>query len=75
MGAQAFETRRLIGIIDADQVAACVRAIMAERSSWTGGAADLLGLGAGSSNGTLGQYRRRLSEKAAATDLVAWPAH
>jgi hypothetical protein len=28
MGAQAFETRRLIGIIDADPVATCVRAIM-----------------------------------------------
>jgi hypothetical protein len=30
------------GMIDADPVAACVREIMAERSSWTGSAADLL---------------------------------
>ena len=28
-------------IIDADPVAACVREIMAERSSWTGSAAEL----------------------------------
>jgi hypothetical protein len=28
------------GMIDADPVAACVRGIMAERSSWTGSAAD-----------------------------------
>jgi hypothetical protein len=34
-------------IIDADPVAACVREIMAERSSWTGSAADLLRAGAG----------------------------
>jgi hypothetical protein len=30
------------GIIDADPIAACVREIMAERSSWAGTAADLL---------------------------------
>jgi hypothetical protein len=37
-------------IIDADPVAACVREIMAERSSWTGSAAELLraGIGRGS---------------------------
>jgi hypothetical protein len=35
------------GMIDADPVAACVRAIMAERSSWTGSAADLLRASAG----------------------------
>ena len=43
-------TRPLSGplesIIDADPVAACVREIMAERSSWTGSAADLLRAGA-----------------------------
>jgi hypothetical protein len=33
-------------IIDADPIAACVREIMAERSSWTGSAADLLRAGA-----------------------------
>jgi len=38
------------GIIDADPVAACVRAIMAERSSWTGSAADLLRAGAAQSS-------------------------
>src|SRR5438034_8969476 len=30
------------GIIEADPVAACVRGLMAERSAWTGSAADLL---------------------------------
>jgi hypothetical protein len=30
------------GIIDADPIAACVRELMSERSSWTGSAADLL---------------------------------
>ena len=30
------------GIIDADPIAACVRELMTERSSWTGSAADLL---------------------------------
>src|SRR5262245_43038440 len=34
------------GMIDADPVAACVREIVAERSSWTGSAADLLRAGA-----------------------------
>src|SRR5439155_25937357 len=30
------------GMIEADPVAACVRGLMAERSGWTGSAADLL---------------------------------
>jgi hypothetical protein len=30
------------GVIDADPIAACVRGLMSERSSWTGSAADLL---------------------------------
>src|SRR5262249_42077058 len=30
------------GMIEADPVAACVRALMAERSAWIGSAADLL---------------------------------
>ena len=30
------------GIVDADPIAACVRELMSERSSWTGSAADLL---------------------------------
>ena len=30
------------GVVDADPIAACVRELMSERSSWTGGAADLL---------------------------------
>jgi hypothetical protein len=34
------------GTIDADPVGALVREIMAERSSWTGSAADLLRSGA-----------------------------
>jgi hypothetical protein len=38
------------GIIGADPVAACVREIMAERSSWTGSAADLLRAGTGYGN-------------------------
>ena len=33
------------GILDADPIAACVRQLMSERSSWTGCAADLLRLG------------------------------
>ncbi len=41
------------GLDDADPVAACVREIVAERTSWTGSAADLLRAGAGRSiNGT-----------------------
>jgi hypothetical protein len=40
-------TRRdaIENIIDADQVATCVRAIMADRSQWTGSASDLLQVG------------------------------
>ena len=43
--ARAYERNRRTAIedaIDADPVAACVRAFMAERGSWTGSAADLL---------------------------------
>src|SRR5262245_27724611 len=45
------------GMIDADPVAACVREIMAERSSWTGTAADLLraSAGSGSDGGSTGR--------------------
>jgi hypothetical protein len=46
----AYEANRSIAIetsIEADPVAACVREIMAERSSWTGSAADLLRAGSG----------------------------
>jgi hypothetical protein len=46
----AYEANRraaIEGIIDADPVAACVRDIMAERSSWAGSAAELLRAGAG----------------------------
>ena len=46
---RAYEANRraaIDGIIDADPVAACVREIMAERSSWIGSAADLLRAGA-----------------------------
>jgi hypothetical protein len=45
----AYEANRRAAIeciIEADPVAACVRDIMAERSSWTGTAADLLRAGA-----------------------------
>jgi hypothetical protein len=47
--ARAYEANRraeIECIIDADPVAACVREIMTERSSWTGSAADLLRAGA-----------------------------
>src|SRR5262249_2631330 len=60
---RAYETNRraaIEGIIDADPVAAGVREIMAERSMWTGTAADLLRAGAArDSNGisrTLGGW-------------------
>jgi hypothetical protein len=46
---RAYEANRRVAIeciIDADPVAACVREIMAERSSWTGTAAALLRAGA-----------------------------
>ncbi len=46
---RAYATNRravLEGIIDADPVAACVRELMSERSSWSGSAADLLRLSA-----------------------------
>jgi hypothetical protein len=41
----AYEANRNVAIeiaIDADPVAACVREIMANRSTWTGSAAELL---------------------------------
>ncbi len=50
---RAYEANRraaIDGVIDADPVATCVREIMAERSSWTGSAADLLRAGAGRNN-------------------------
>ena len=53
--ARAYEANRRAAIectIDADPVAACVREIMAERSSWTGTAADLLRAGASNNGGT-----------------------
>src|SRR5262245_6099946 len=64
--ARAYEANRrtaIEGMVDADSVAACVREIMAERSSWTGSAADLLRAspgrgGAGSS-----------------TDRTGWPSN
>jgi hypothetical protein len=43
--ARAYTANReaaIAGIIDADPIAACVRELMSERSSWTGSAADLL---------------------------------
>src|SRR6266478_4426299 len=43
--ARAYAANRRIaieGMIEADPVAACVRGLMAERSAWTGSAADLL---------------------------------
>ena len=47
--ARAYEANRRAAVanaVDADPVAACVREIMAERSTWTGSAADLLRTGA-----------------------------
>ena len=49
---RCYETNRRASIddvVDADPVAACVREIMAERSTWSGTAADLLRVGAGRS--------------------------
>src|SRR3989440_3500245 len=54
--ARAYAANRraaIEGIIDADPVAACVREIMAERSSWTGSAADLLRVGADRNAGSI----------------------
>jgi hypothetical protein len=51
--ARAYAANRraaIESIIDADPVAACVRQMMAERSSWTGSAADLLRASADRSN-------------------------
>ena len=58
--ARAYEANRRAAIedaIDADPVAACVREIMAERSSWTGSAADLLRAGAGRSSDGISRSR------------------
>jgi hypothetical protein len=60
---RAYESNRRTAIessIDADPVAACVRELLAERSSWTGSAADLLRLGVSRTNGT-------------SRDSTAWP--
>jgi len=54
--ARAYAANRraaIEGIIDADPVAGCVREIMAERSSWTGSAADLLRVGADRNAGSI----------------------
>jgi hypothetical protein len=44
----------VVDAIEADPVAACVRELMAERSSWTGSAADLLRAGANRSRDDVG---------------------
>ena len=57
--ARAYAANRRAGIesiIDADPVAACVREIMAERSSWMGSAADLLRAGADRSSDGISRY-------------------
>ena len=57
---RAYEANRkaaIGGIIDADPVAIRVREIMAERSSWTGSAADLLRIGAHRSNADISRDR------------------
>jgi hypothetical protein len=62
--ARAYQANRKAAIeciIDADPVASCVREIMAERSSWTGTAADLLRAGADRSGDDI--YR----------DSTGWP--
>jgi hypothetical protein len=59
------QTAAIEGIIDADPVAACVREIMAERSSWTGSAADLLRAGADrGGTGWPGKARRPTAARA-----------
>ena len=56
------------GIIDADPVAACVRELMSERSSWTGSAADLLRV-------SLDRASDRISRGPAGPKIPArWPA-
>jgi len=58
--ASAYAANRSAGlesIIDADPVAACVREIMAERSSWIGSAADLLRAGADHSSAGISRDR------------------
>ncbi len=61
---RAYEANRRAAIeciVDADPIAACVREIMAERSSWTGSAADLLRAGASCSGGGISR------------DSTGWP--
>src|SRR5262249_35548565 len=57
---RAYEANRravIEGIIDVDPVAACVREIMAERSSWTGSADDFLRAGADRSSAGISRDR------------------
>jgi hypothetical protein len=57
-GAYAANHRAAIeDAIDADPVAACVRELMAERSSWAGSAIDLLRAGADHSRDGIGRER------------------
>ena len=68
---RAYEANRraaIEGIIDADPVAACVREIMAERSSWTGTAADILRAGAEATSAAV----PRFSLEACATGCKAY---
>src|SRR5262249_21617397 len=58
--ARAYAANRRVMIedaVDADPVAACVRELMAERSSWAGSAADLLRAGADHSRDGIGRDR------------------
>jgi hypothetical protein len=62
--ARAYAANRrtaIVDAIDADPVAACVREIMAERSTWVGSAADLLRAGAAHRGDGIG------------TDRTVWP--
>jgi hypothetical protein len=58
--ARAYAGNRRVAIedaVDADPVATCVRALMADRSSWAGSAADLLRAGADHSRDAIGRDR------------------
>jgi hypothetical protein len=59
------------GLDDADPVAACVREIVAERTSWTGSGADLLRAGAGRSGSVTPRDGNRLAPKILARSLAA----
>ena len=64
--ARAYTANRkaaIEGMIDADPIAACVRELMSERSSWTGSAADLLRISIERSSQTGDKHR--LAEKSA----------